>query len=59
MRSIRILWCCDIVFSLSCVVDEGLGNISLIGYGSGVERERERERDGWKNIYLNRIMIKY
>jgi len=23
------------------------------------EREREREKDGWKNIYLNRIMIKY
>ena len=57
MRFVRILWHCDIIFSLSCVVDEGLGSISLIGYGGGVERDRER--DGWKKIYLNRIMIKY
>ena len=60
MRFVRILWHCDIIFSLSCVVDEGLGNISLIGYGGGVERERERERERWvEQIYLNRIMIKY
>ena len=54
MRFVRILWHCDIIFSLSCVVDEGLGNISLIGYGGGVEREREREREremGGKNIF--------
>ena len=57
MRFVRILWHCDIIFSLSYVVDEGLGSISLIGYGGGVERDRER--DGWKKIYLNRIMIKY
>ena len=50
MRFVRILWHCDIIFSFSCVVDEGLGSISLIGHCGGVEREREREMGGKKYI---------